>query len=775
MAPRASTSPLLRRLLPVAAVAAAVLLGFLLWRLAFRSPGGDRLPRDLNVILVTIDTLRADYVGAYRGGRAATPALDALAASGALFERCIAPAPLTLPSHTSLLSATQPLFHRVRDNGGFRVPAGLQLLSEVLGERGFATAAFIGAYVLHGKWGLNQGFDHYADRFGIAQGGRITLQNEKRAAEVLEEARGWLTARPANRPFFAWIHLYDPHAPYDPPSPFAERCNDDRYRGEVEYTDAQLGRFVDFLKEKGLFDRTLLVVAADHGEGLGDHGEAEHGLFVYETTVRVPLLIRAPVAFAATRVSETVQLIDVAPTIVDLLGVPAPRQWQGRSLRRLLAGEADGRFGQAYSETWYPRLHFGWAPLQALTSGPHKYILAPRDELYDLADDPGETRDRKDDPRRRDLRARLLAYADRHARGALASEGGGAMSPADRQRLAALGYLSGTAQVSGAGPLPDPKDKRDVFDRMLRASALLNQGRHEEAVALLRSITAAEPELGDAWSALGNALYALGRHAEALQANRRALQLKPDNNFVMLNILTVMTDMGDPGGAWQESERFLRAFPGDAALLESQGHIRFLQGRYDEAVALLRRAYTADPGAVQAYNLAGEALLRQGRHDAALETLRQGLRQNPQARNTHYLLAQVHEARGERAPAVENYRLELQGNPDKLEAAYNLANLLKQSGELAEAAEWYRKVVAAQPEMKRARFHLAEIMLQRGEDLPAAVRLCLEGIAVPPRDRDTLFGYYLLTNLYAALGDPANVQRFTREGEQLIAALERRP
>jgi arylsulfatase A-like enzyme/Tfp pilus assembly protein PilF len=748
-----------------------VTLAWLTIRFWFPREKFQQRSADLNIILITIDTLRADHVSAYGGNRASTPALDALATEGVRFDHCVCQVPLTLPSHVSLLSATYPLYNLVRDNGAFLVPEALPLVSEVLQARGLDTAAFIGAFVLHSKWGLNQGFSTYSDRFDMGRYGKILLQNEKRADEVLGEAKHWLETRGEKR-FFAWIHLYDPHSPYNPPPPFAARFPDDPYRGEVEYTDRELGKFINFLQEKGLYDNSLIIVAADHGEGLGEHGEMEHGMFLYETTVHVPLIIRAPRPFARRTVTETVQLVDVAPTVLDLLGIPAPAQWQGRSLWPLLAGKADSRFGQAYSETYYPRFHYGWSHLQAFTNHQRKYILAPRDELYDLERDPKETDELAGNRQRGDMRAQLMAFISRFSRGALAP-GSQQMSAEDQRRLAALGYLSGTVKVDKQAPLADPKDKLAAYTALAKATALVDEKRWTEAVSGLLRLVEEEPELADAWSLMGNACLGLRRHQEALDAFRHALDLKPGNNFLMLNILKTLAAMGEAEAAASENLRFLKLFPKDAALLEELGYIRLLQRRPDEALAALRQAVAIDPAASQSFNLAGEALIMKKDYTAAEAILRQGIRENPRAKNTHYLLAQVQESLGKTDQAMELYRQELEINPAKFEAAVNLANLLKQGGSLAEAARYYRMAVDSNGMLKMPRFHLAEIMLKKGENMQEAVDLCLQGIDMPPRDRDTLFGYFVLTNLYAALGNAERRDFFTREGERLIATLGR--
>ncbi len=762
----------------LAAGIAALLAALAFWLLRPGSPvhTGAGSPERWNVVLVTIDTLRADHVGAYGTGKALTPVLDALAGDGVRFEHCVAQAPLTLPSHASLLSATQPLFHRVRDNGTFRVPPELDLISEVLKENGFATAAFIGGYVLHGKWGLNQGFDHYSDRFEPGPGRDLVLLAKKPAAEVLADARAWLEENGGRR-FFAWIHLYDPHFPYEPPAPFDQRCPDEPYRGEVEYADHELGLFFDYLRQKGWYDRTLVAVTADHGEGLDDHGEQKHGYFLYETTMHVPLILRAPAPFAARTVAQTVQLIDVAPTILDLLGITAPRGWQGKTMGRLLAGKEDERFGTAYCETWYPRLHYGWSQLQAFYAHGKKYIFSPRDELYDLRRDPDEKRNLAgEQPRQRaELRGRALAFMQAAGRNALTPGSIQAMDAEDRRRLAALGYLGGALPLTGDdAPLADPKDKLPDYVAFGKAVALLGEDRWQEALDAARGIVERNPGFADAVNLEGNALFAGGRHEQALEAFRRALALKPEDANNRLDLLKTLEKLNRLEDAASEARRFLRDAPGDSTLLAALGRILLAQQRDEEGLGVLQQALAADPGIYPRINRAAEVLIARQGFSTAQQLLQGILSVQPRAAGSHYLLGQIAEGRQQPEAAMASYRRELEIDDRHFPAAVNLANLLKQAGRFDEAARYYRAAIDANPMLKMPRFHLAEIMLRRGGDLAGAVDLCLRGIGIEPQDRDTLFGYFVLTNLYAALGDSARRDFYTRQGEKLIAGLDRR-
>ena len=381
------------------AALAAVFLG----ALACRSR-----PPVTSVLLVSIDTLRADHLGSYGHRAAQTPRLDALAARGARFERAVTVAPLTLPAHASLLTGTFPAFHGVRDNGGFYLGADQLTLGEMLKGRGYRTGGFVGAFVLDGRWGTSQGFDRYFDDFDLAKyEGRGMDAVQRRGDEVVDKASLWL-AEDRERPFFAWVHLYDPHGPYAAPEPYASRfpaTPTGAYDAEIAWTDSLVGRLLDGLAADGRLDHTVVVVVGDHGESLGEHKEQLHGFFVYDATVRIPLIVAGP-GIPARTVRDPVRIVDVMPTVLEALGTPPPAAVQGESLLPLARGETRPT-RTTLAETFYPRYHYGWSELRAVSDGRHTLIAAPRPELYDTETDPGKLH-----------RSRLAAGAarGRHAR-----------------------------------------------------------------------------------------------------------------------------------------------------------------------------------------------------------------------------------------------------------------------------------------------------------------------------------------------------------------------
>ena len=357
--------------------------------------GGPDPVRPLNVVVVTLDTLSARHLSQYGNDRIETPAFGRVAAEGVLFEQATATVPLTLPSHTSMFTGTYPMFHGVRDNGGYYVPEDSETLAEVLRDAGYRTGGFVAAFVVDSRWGLDQGFDRYYDDFNFREFERISLDSVQRPGdEVMDAALAWMDEVKEER-FFSWIHLYDPHWPYEAPEPWASRVSgysDAPYDAEVLFTDSLVGRFLDWLDESALADDTLLVLIGDHGESLGRHREGAHGFFIYDASMQVPFLLRAPYRQIGRglRIPAQVRGIDLMPTVLDLVGLPVPGDVQGASLVPLADGSESDLGLWAYSESLYPRNHYGWSPLRSLRNGLLHFISAPRPELFEVLDDPGE-------------------------------------------------------------------------------------------------------------------------------------------------------------------------------------------------------------------------------------------------------------------------------------------------------------------------------------------------------------------------------------------------
>src|SRR5512135_204015 len=471
----------------VIAVAAAV-AAYLLFLAGPPSFSRLRSGRDFNVIVITLDTTRADRLPCYGRQDLSTPTIDTFAARGVRFENCYSQTPLTLPSHTTLFTGTLPLYHGIRDNGGFFVPEKLKTMAELFKDKGYETGAFIAAFVLDSKWGLNQGFDAYYDRFDMTKFKRISLGTVQRPAnEILDQALPWLEAK-KDKKFFAWLHLYDPHSPYEPPPPYDKLYASHPYLGEIAFADSQLARLWSWLESNGLLDKTFIVFAGDHGESLGEHEEQSHGFFVYQGAIHVPLIVVTPFPRLQGVVSpEVTGLVDVLPTVCDMDGLPVPAEVQGRSLLPAFFGRRRPETPPAYSETYYPRFHYGWSDLKSVQDGRYKLILAPVPELYDIAADPREENNlvylRKAVYDRMKAEAEdFIARASRNAYEADYSK----IDEETREKLAALGYVGSftdSTQLKGK-VLGNPKEKIVVFNDLSRAREMGMEGKVDEAVPI---------------------------------------------------------------------------------------------------------------------------------------------------------------------------------------------------------------------------------------------------------------------------------------------------
>jgi arylsulfatase A-like enzyme/lipopolysaccharide biosynthesis regulator YciM len=759
-----------------AAGAAVVLLAVaavLFFRL--RPPSFPRLAGDktYNVVLITVDTLRADRLGCYGFAGVETPTIDLFADKGVRFERCTAVTPLTLPSHTTLLTGTYPLFHGVRDNGGFVVPSELVTLAEVYKERSYATAAFVGAYVLDSKWGLNQGFDYYFDQFDLSKFEKISLANVQRpGSEVMDEALRWLETK-ADAPFFAWIHLYDPHTPYEPPSPYRERYPQHPYLGEIASTDAQLARLWSFLGDRALRERTFLVLAADHGESLGEHQEAAHGFFVYEATVHVPLIFVTPFPRLQGVVAPAVvSLADIFPTLCEMSGQPPPGQAQGRSLVPHFLKPGRPSEGFAYAETFYPRFHYGWSELQSVRDGRYKLILSPEPELYDLEADPAEGANIIEKERSvfLALNERATAFTARAARGGFELDYR-KIDEETRTKLAALGYIgsfSDPAKLRGKR-LASPRAKIGIFNALSRAREMGLEGDAAEAIAAINRIIAEDPEITDAYFSLGNIHFRLGAYEKAIEAFRRSLERKPDDSFTVINIANSYLALGRFADAEKFVLDYLASGFSDAQLYFLLGNMNFLQKKYDAAVPYLERSLSLNAESASSHNTLAAIYIVKDDLDRAQGHLDAARRLNPRLGSLSFNQAQLYEKRGDFARAAEAYRDELAQTPRHFKSLYNLTRLYRQTGEEELELQTLRRCVEIDPDFPLTYFYLARIYLNRGENYEEAIALVRKGIDLKPDPAELPLGYFLLADLYNRTGNGALSAEYARKGQASAA------
>ena len=656
-------------------------LALVLGREAIRRRAASREPA--SVLLVTLDTLRADRAGAWGGPAGLTPALDALAARGLVFEEALASVPLTLPSHATLFTGLEAPRHGVHDNGTYVVPADVETLATRLDAAGYETGAFVGAYVLDRRFGLARGFDQYDDRIARNERGPSVLESERRCGEVVDAAAAWLQARPGR--VFAWAHLYDAHAPYDPPPPHREAHAGRPYDGEVAYVDACVGRLVEAMRAgRG---EPLVAVVGDHGESLGEHGELTHGFFVYQSTLRIPFLLAGPGVPKGERRKGIARTADLLPTLLARLGLPLPAGLDGSDL---LASGASRR--EAYAESHYPAT-FGWSSLRSFRIGELKLIDAPRPELFDVAADPREERDlaslRPEAVER--LRQALRAVRERARPPSAAT-----LDRASEERLRALGYVASAAPKGDADAAgrPDPKDRLAFYRAFEEAVWAETRGDARAAIAGLERLVREEPGTASFRRSLASALRREGRLVDAVSA--LGLPGRERDDAVAWHERAVALGQAGRVKDAEESER--EALSLNPLLPEPHNHMGVLlarQGRAQAALAHFETAASLDPNNARAWNNRANALLALGRRDearAAYEHATALAPRDPDPLNGLGTLA-VEDGRADAAATLFRRALELA--PDMADARLNLAVALAQSGQRVEALAEIDRLLAA--------------------------------------------------------------------------------
>jgi choline-sulfatase len=665
------------------------------------------------IILVTVDTLRADRLGAYGSTKGLTPALDRFAQNAARFTAAVTQVPLTLPAHATMLTGLHPAKHGIRTNDGFRLAATVPTLAEALRNRAYATGAFIGAAPLQASFGLARGFDRYDDEFV-----RATGAIERPADEVVRAAAAWIDQHRA-QPFFAWLHLFDPHSPYAPPEPFAAAYAGAPYDGEVASTDAAIGRLFDHLQRADLFSRTAIIVVADHGESLGEHGERTHGTFLYDATVRVPLLIKLAAATAPQVVAVPVETADLAPTIASLAGTSLGAV-DGRSLLPLLqaderaAGDPDRA---AYVESYYQNILLGWSPLRAARTTRWKFIEAPHPELYDLERDPGELDNRVND------RAGLAAGLQR----ALPTTGGGltASRPAGgeaAERLRSLGYSSGSTIPTSATRAIDPKDRIEVWLEIEEGIDRIARDPMGAQQAFTRALQL-DPGNGLAMKYLADVSFRAGQLREARDGYQRAIAARFRHPDVYVNLAAIAEREGRLDEARAALADAVKLMDGDADAWNRLGSLEARRGDLEAARRAFKGAIAAEPGRPEPYYNLGVIERRAGNEQAAQAQLKEALARNPSYPEAHYELATGYLRAKQPEPALAAYRAALAARPDYPEALFGAARAALDLGRLDEARRDYQRFVQVAPseyasQIAAARDALGQLERQRNAPRP---------------------------------------------------------
>ena len=669
------------------------------------TPSPASSPQRPNVLLVTIDTLRADHVGCYGAADAETPTLDALAAQGTRFESALAPTPLTLPSHTSILTGLEPPRHGVRHNGLYRLADGVETLAERLRGAGYATGAVIGAAVLSRRYGLARGFDSYDDALDGSRAAQSGF-HERTAEQVTELARAWLD--PPHEPFFLWLHYYDPHLAYRPPSPYAERHSASPYDGEIAYVDHELGRVIDALRSRDLLERTLVVVSADHGESLGEHGERDHSYTLYDSALRVPLIWRGPGIDGGRSVPGVVRSVDIAPTLLARLGLRELPGADGRPLPGLF-GPADGREDRlAYGETLATQLDYGWSPLFSMRSADHLFVRAPRPELYELSRDSGQTRNllAEDSPRAAAIAAALGGEIDRLLEREIEGESM-QLEPRELARLRALGYALPDTPVEPTGL--DPKDGLPLLAEFRDAVTLFSQGDPAAATVALRRVVPQLPQSALARWVLGNALVQSGRPAEGLRELEEAARLSPRSARYRAMVGEVRRRTGDSVGAAEAYEAAARLDPEEPLAQVGLAWLAWRRGDAGSAETHAREA--ARTGALEytIHTLLAELWSAAGRRPETVASLQSALRLRPGSHRTRLFLA-IELAQLGRSDEAEVER-RAAGSPGRdPQLGLALGQAYRATGALDEAERTYRDMLAARPGDARVRDALAGLL-----------------------------------------------------------------
>ncbi len=687
------------------------------------------------VLFIVVDTLRSDHLGCYGYDKIKTPHIDALARSGALFQNVISQAPLTFPSHCSFFTSTYPQFNKVRDNGSFKLDPSAVTLAEVMRDNGFATAAFVSTFVLDKKFGLDQGFQTYDDTVEKFRGTRVIkfMDEERKADKVTDAAIAWLREN-RDKKFFLWAHYYDPHTVYNPPDPYKETYKDNLYDGEIAYADEQIGRLLAFLKELGLDRKTLIVLCSDHGESLGEHGENGHAVFIYDATIKVPLIFSYPGVIPEGKViGGQVRLIDLMPTILDLLGIRKHKEIQGESLSRLMLENAQPLELSAYSESYYGKLNFNWEELVSLRAGRWKYIRSREPELYNITTDPGEFNNlassRKD----------LVDTMDRELEEFLkktASEDKEEKPPIDeetRQKLMSLGYIQG--QAAAVSPAPVSKEKVRIMQKLNLADRMANQDMIDKAIVMYNEILSVDPDNFEAILHLGHCYRTQGKYDEAIRWYRKSASFKPENPESHNGLGNIYKTMGKAEEAFKEFSVAHALDPEDPAIINNIGWYYQQKAQFGQAMEQYRKVLAIDDQIATTHANMGIIYRVGGQLDKAMEELNIAIKLDPQLAFAYSELCACVAIKGDLDGAIAYCDKAIELDPEGLDGYNNRGVCYERKGDFDKALESYFKAQKVAPWSPLVYINIGNVYTQQRQ-LEKAAQYYRKALEIDPQNQN---------------------------------------
>ena len=658
----------------------------------------DKVKKDsnLNILLVTLDTTRADRIGCYGYAKARTPNLDFLASNGVRFSNAYCQVPLTLPSHCSILTGTYPIYHQVHNNGSYYLWHSQITLAEILKERGYETAAFVSSFTVDSRFGLDQGFEVYDDKFQEDEVIK-TFRSERRADRVFSSFSAWVDKN-AEEKFLCWIHFYDPHLPYDPPSPFREEFSDRLYDGEIAYMDLYVGKAIEKLRERNILDKTLIILAGDHGEALGEKGELDHGIFIYDNTLKVPFILYSEKNLpAGITISLRVRLIDIMPTILEMLEIPIHKEIQGTSLIKYMEGRKRDDL-PSYIETYLPREDYNWSELIGLIDSDWKYIQAPKEELYNLKRDPAEEKNVIDKEKKvaSEMKEKLKSMIKDYSSGIEARKK--KLILEEQEKLRSLGYL-GTAYSEDVsrGDLPDPKDKIDDFHIVFQAKMYEFQRNYQKAIECYDKIISLEPRLPMNYYYLALIYMKMNKFNKAVQVLKKGIENIPDACVLFSRLGIAYVKLGKLKEALEANQAALRINPNYFGALISAGWIKSQLGKQKEALEYYQKALKIEPENRFLQIDYAQAIAASGRVDEALEVYNRLKSEYSDDYRIYEGIGKVFALAGDLEKSIRSFKKALALDPAP-ETYLNYAVILEQAGNLKEAIYYLRLYLDTTPE-----------------------------------------------------------------------------